>query len=85
MSLVLNATNARANFFDILNRVIYGGETIYVTKAGTDEMVKLETVSNSKKALGELAGSWSKKEADGMMKAVETTRSYPKRKVLSFD
>lgn len=83
--MILSATDARANFFDILNRALYGGEDIYITKAGADKMIKLKTVSKSREILDELAGSWSGEEADKTLKAIKKARSYPKRKVLSFD
>jgi len=82
--MVIPATEARNNFFDILNRVIFGEETIYISKAGTKTMAKIENAPETMKILDELAGSWSEKDADIVTKAIKTARSYPKRKVLSF-
>lgn len=84
MTLIISATAARNNFFDILNRVIYGEETIYISKAGTKTMAKIESAPETMKILDSLAGCWSEKEAGMVTKAIKKARSYPKRKVLSF-
>jgi len=82
--MIIPATEARNNFFDILNRVIYDEETIYISKAGTKTMAKIESAPEVMKILDSLAGCWSEKDAESVTKAIKKTRSYPKRKVLSF-
>ena len=85
MSMVIPATEARNNFFDILNRVLYGNEVIYIAKVGTKAMVRLEKNPSTEEILDSLAGSITDEDAEIMTKAIKKTRSYPKRKVLSFD
>jgi len=85
MSMVIPATEARNNFFDILNRVLYGNEVIYIAKVGTKAMVRLEKNPSTEEILDSLAGSISEEDAEIMTNAIKKTRSYPKRKVLSFD
>jgi len=84
MSMVIPATEARNNFFDILNRVLYGNEVIYIAKVGTKAMVRLEKNPSTEEILDSLAGCWSEKDADMVTKAINKVKSYPKRKVLSF-
>ena len=55
MSMVIPATEARNNFFDILNRVLYGNEVIYITKAGTKAMAKMTKYPSIKKILDNLS------------------------------
>lgn len=85
MSMVIPATEARNNFFDILNRVLYGNEVIYIAKVGTKAMVRLEKNPSTEEILDSLAGSISEEDAEIMTNAIKKARSYPKRKVLSFD
>jgi len=85
MNTVIPATVARNNFFDILNRVLYGNEVIYITKTGSKTVAKIEGAPDPMKILKKLAGSWSDEDADMVMKAIAKARSYPKRKVLPFD
>lgn len=85
MSLVIPATVARSEFFNILNRVLYGGETVYIAKVGTKDMVRMEKSPSTEEILDSLAGCMSDKDADVMLKTIKKARSYPKRKVLSFD
>lgn len=85
MSMVISATAARNNFFDILNRVLYGNEVIYIAKVGTKAMVRLEKNPSTEEILDSLAGSISEEDAEIMTKAIKKARSYPKRKVLNFD
>lgn len=85
MSMVISATKARNNFFDILNRVLYGNEVIYIAKVGTKAMVRLEKNPSTEEILDSLAGSISEEDAEIMTKAIKKARSYPQRKVLNFD
>ena len=55
MSMVIPATEARNNFFDILNRVLYGNEVIYITKAGTKAMAKMTKYPLTNKILDNLS------------------------------
>lgn len=84
MTMIIPATEARNNFFDILNRVLYGNEVIFIAKVGTKAMVRLEKNPSTEEILDSLAGCWSEKKADRITKAIKKARSYPKRKVLSF-
>lgn len=84
MSVIINSTEARKNFFDLLNRVLYGDEDVYIKKAGSDYVVKLEKVKKSKPTLSELAGSLSKKDAEPIRTAIEAARDRKKRVVRSF-
>lgn len=85
MSIVIPATEARNNFFDILNRVLYGNEVVYIGKVGTKAMVRLEKSPSTEEILDSLAGSITDEDAEIMTKAIKKSRSYPKRKVLNFD
>lgn len=85
MSIVISATEARNNFFDILNRVLYGNEVVLISKAGTDTLAKVESVPDSVKILNRLAGSISAGDAKIMKKAVKDMRKMPYRKIKSFD
>ncbi|PIP52597.1 hypothetical protein COW80_05045 [Candidatus Beckwithbacteria bacterium CG22_combo_CG10-13_8_21_14_all_01_47_9] len=55
MSMVIPATVARNNFFDILNRILYGNEVFYITKAGTKAMVKMSKYPSTNKILDRLS------------------------------
>lgn len=68
---VLNATEARKNFFNLLNRAIYGHEAVYISKAGADKLVKLEATSPGRRTLRKLAGEMTEKDADTILHAVE--------------
>ncbi|KKS80408.1 MAG: hypothetical protein UV54_C0007G0017 [Candidatus Beckwithbacteria bacterium GW2011_GWA2_43_10] len=85
MSMVIPATEARNNFFDILNRVLYGNEVVLISKAGTDTLVKMESVPDSVKVLNRLSGSISAGDAKLMKAAVKEMRKMPLRKINSFD
>lgn len=85
MKNVIPATEARGKFFHLLNRVLYGGETIYITKTGADTVAKVESVPNSHRVLTDLAGSLSEKDAQLMKEAILKSRFYPKRKIKVFD
>lgn len=84
MSNIISATEARNNFFHLLSRVLYGGETIFISKEGADNLAKIESVPVADKTLKELAGSISVKDARAMKKAVAATRTYPRRRMISF-
>ena len=85
MSMVIPATEARNNFFDILNRVLYGNEVVLISKAGTDTLAKVESVPDSVKVLNRLAGSISAGDAKLMKAAVKEMRKMPYRKIKGFD
>lgn len=83
--MLISATEARKNFFEILNRVLYGGEEIYVTKSGANSYVRMERVKYEEASIMDFAGIISDKDAKLMKDAVAKARKYPKRKVKSFD
>lgn len=83
--MVIPATEARNNFFDILNRVLYGNETVLISKAGTNTLVKVESVPDSVKVLNRLSGCISVEDAEIMKKSVKEMRKTPFRKIKSFD
>lgn len=85
MSTIIAATNARSNFFEILNKVLYGGETIFISKAGSNNLVKVEAVPSSSVVLNKLAGSISNTDAVLMEKAMKKVKDYPKREISNFD
>lgn len=85
MSMVIPATEARNNFFDILNRVLYGEEVVLISKAGTDTLAKIESVPDSVKVLSRLFGSLSNKDAATMKTAVKAMRKGSWRKISSLD
>ena len=74
MSNVFTATSARSDFFNILNRVLFGGETVYIKKEGADSLVKIESVSKTESILDELAGSISDTDAKKMKEAIAEPR-----------
>lgn len=84
MSNVYAATEARENFFNILNRILYGRETIYIKKTGVDSIIKLELTTNSRKVLKSLAGSISKKDADLMKNAIKNSKKHSPRKIKAL-
>ena len=71
MNIIITATEARTNFFDLLNRVLYAGETVFISKAGVDTIAKVERVDNSVSILAKLAGSVSESDAESMKKTIE--------------
>lgn len=85
MSMIIPATEARNNFFDILNRVLYGEEVVLISKAGTNTLAKMESVPDSLKILNRLAGSISSEDVKIMKKAVRDMRKMPARRIKSFD
>lgn len=84
MSLTVTATEARNDLFKLLNRVIYKGETVYITKAGTESMIKVTSVPASSVTLSKLAGSISNKDASVMKTAIAAAKNYPSRKVATI-
>ena len=84
MMKVFTATEARSNFFNLLNRVLYAGETIFIRKAGTDGVVKLESVPDGRMILKSIAGSISVKDANYMKETIRKSRLYRKRSSFSF-
>lgn len=65
MSTIVSATVARNNFFDILNRVLYGNEVIYITKAGTKARAKMSKYPATNKILDNLSEKiLSKRKSD---------------------
>ena len=84
MNITITATEARTNFFDLLNRVLYAGETVFISKAGVDTIAKVERIANSASILAKLAGSVSESDAGLMKKAVAKARKYPKRQTVSL-
>ena len=85
MSTVVTATSARANFFNLLNRVLYGNEDVYIKKAGVDVMIKLEVVTNSRTTLSSLAGSLSKKDSATMLDSIINARKIKPRNIVLLD
>jgi len=80
MKSIITATKARESFFEILNRVLYGKETIFITKAGADKnVVKLERVPESRSILNKLAGSISDADAKTMLTSISKSRKTAKR------
>lgn len=79
MNVTVTATEARTNFFDLLNRVLYAGETVFISKAGVDTFAKVERVANGASILAKLAGSISESDASSMKKAIAKARKYSKR------
>jgi antitoxin (DNA-binding transcriptional repressor) of toxin-antitoxin stability system len=83
--MLISATDARKNFFELLNRVLYGNEEIFVTKSGSKSYVRLEKVESTEASIMDFAGTISDKDAKLMKDAIAKARKYPKRKVKSFD
>jgi prevent-host-death family protein len=50
MTHTINATQARSNFAEILNRVQYGGETIIIEKQGkaVAKIIQINKIANTK-------------------------------------
>ena len=84
MNIIITATEARTNFFDLLNRVLYAGETVFISKAGVDTIAKVERVDNSVSILVKLAGSVSESDAESMKKTIAKARKYSKRPTASL-
>ena len=84
MNIIITATEARTNFFDLLNRVLYAGETVFISKAGVDTIAKVERVDNSASILAKLAGSVSESDAESMKKTIAKARKYSKRPTASL-
>lgn len=84
MNIVISATKARSDFFNLLNRVLYSGDTIFISKSGTDSMAKIESVPDTKTMLSKLAGSISAKDADTIEKSIYSARPRRTRKIISF-
>ena len=84
MNIIITATEARTNFFDLLNRVLYAGETVFISKAGVDTIAKVERVDNSASILAKLAGSISESDAGSMERAIAKARKYSKRPTASL-
>ena len=84
MNIIITATEARTNFFDLLNRVLYAGETVFISKAGVDTIAKVERVDNSVSILAKLAGSVSESDAESMKKTIAKARKYSKRPTASL-
>lgn len=84
MNIVIPATKARSDFFNLLNRVLYSGDTIFISKSGTDSMAKIESVPDTKTILSRLAGSISVKDADIMEKSIYSARARHTRKIIPF-
>ncbi|PIR43331.1 hypothetical protein COV24_03335 [candidate division WWE3 bacterium CG10_big_fil_rev_8_21_14_0_10_32_10] len=82
---IYTATEARKNFFDILNRVLYGNERMFIKKSGSEDLIKIERSDNSLKSLKKLAGSISKKDARIMKEVVKDSRKAFSRQIKSFD
>lgn len=85
MKTLITATEARKNFFSILNRVLYGNEEIFVTKSGTNSYVRLEKIDPEEGSLMSFAGTISDKDAKLMKAAIKKARRVKKRKVKSFN
>ena len=84
MNITITATEARTNFFDLLNRVLYAGETVFISKAGVDTVAKVERIDNGASILAKLAGSISESDAGSMKKAIAKVRKYSKRPTASL-
>lgn len=78
---VFSATETRANFFDVLNRVLYANEKVFVRKSGADHMVRMERVPMSEEALSRLAGRISDKDAKVMKKTINEAHRRLTRRV----
>lgn len=83
MKKVYKATEARKNFFNILDNVIHDGEVVYITKGNSNKMIKIETVDKNKVGLSNLAGVISDKDATEISKTIKSARKKSKpRKIL---
>lgn len=73
----ISATEARNNFFNLLNQVLYEGVQVIIGKAGTDREVVLMPKESKEKA-------WEKRkkvldETFGMLKNVPESQFYDDR------
>ena len=82
--MLISATEARKNFFELLNRVIYGGEEIYITKSGAKTLVRIEKVDTKNEGLMSFAGFLSDKDAKLMKREIKKSRIVEKRKTENF-
>lgn len=82
--MLISATEARNNFFELLNRVLYGGEEIFVTKSGAKSYVRMEKVDSKEASIMDFAGIISDKDAKLMKDAIAEARKVKKRKVKKF-
>ena len=83
-STVINATKARSEFFELLNRVLYGNERVLISKAGSKGMVELRRVEKPKK-FSDFAGVISEEDAEIMRKTVAEARKRPNRDLNPFE
>ncbi len=83
-STMMNATQARSQFFELLNRVLYGGETVYISKAGAKDVVEIKRVAKPK-TLKDFTGIISEEDARLMKEAIAEARSRPNQPAPSFD
>ena len=85
MKNISTATEARKNFFDIVNNVLYNNEDYYITKAGVKAvMVKVSRVVDPREEFLSLAGSISNIDANKIKSTVKTTKGYKSRKINEF-
>ena len=81
---IYTSTQARNNFFEILNRIIYGNEEIYIKKSNSDKLVKLHRVNSALNSLESVIGSIDNKTALKMKKDIKEGRKGIKREVLEL-
>ena len=74
MTYTVNASAARSNFFDILDRVYAAGESFLVKKSGIPVAVISKPVVKNKNIM-EFAGVWKDVDADKMIDFVYAGRS----------
>lgn len=82
-STVINATKARSEFFELLNRVLYGNERVLISKAGAKGMVELKRVEKPKK-FSDFAGVISEEDAEIMKGVIEADRKRWRSRDVSF-
>lgn len=85
MATAISATEARNNFFTILNKVLFGNETVLISKAGSDVLVKIERAADGREILRELAGSIANAEAEKMEDSIMAARLRETRDLPSFN
>lgn len=80
--LIYSATEARSNFFDILNLVYSGKNEIIITKDRKPVVRLIKEKTNTMKKKNNLisfAGIMSKKEANVFYEAIKDVRKAPSR------
>jgi hypothetical protein len=82
-STVINATKARSEFFELLNRVLYGNERVLISKAGSKDMVELRRVEP--KTIDDLAGVFTKEDANIIEETIKADRKKWSSRDINFE